>query len=395
MPAEQSSEERTTEERQHHPSNWWTIVFFVAATVLPLLAGLIEGDSEISATEKRFLTKRPALEASWHSLASFPRRMEKYYDDRLGFREALIRSYAYLKIELFGTSPSESLVIGKQGWLFFGDPDAVANYRGVASLGPAKLGRWQQLLEKRRDWLAEQGIEFLLVLVPDKHLMYPEYMPDRLPRTGNAHPLDQLSRHLTRHSDVNVLDLRGALEETKKTERTHHRTDSHWNEVGAYAAYRAILERLGESVPALANATPIPVVRKSSITPGLGLANIVGLGGIYREELLQMTPRNPHAVVKLEHRAKYDERVRKLLPIALGVENRELPRAVMFRDSFANALIPYLSENFQRILYVWDRDVNPRIVSIEKPDVVILEIVGRFLGRVPRARQDAAKPKRR
>jgi hypothetical protein len=46
-------------------------------------------------------------------------------------------------------------------------------------------------------------------------------------------------------------------------------------------------------------------------------------------------------------------------------------------------LIPFLSEHFSRILYVWERDVDPHVVRIEKPDIVIQEIVGRFLGRRP------------
>ena len=52
----------------------------------------------------------------------------------------------------------------------------------------------------------------------------------------------------------------------------------------------------------------------------------------------------------------------------------------MFRDSFANALVPYLSESFDQILYVWERDMNPRIVERNEPDVVIQQIVERFLG---------------
>ena len=376
-------------------ASWCAIVAFLVAIWLPLLVGLLEGDAAVSATEKRFLTTRPELEANWQSLANFPKRMEAYYDDHLGLRNALIRSYAYLKIELFGVSPSESLVIGKQGWLFFGDRDAIAHYRGVAPLGAGKLKRWQRVLEKRRDWLAGRGIEFLLVLVPDKHSLYSEYMPDRLPQTGSTHPLDQLSRRLAASSDLNVLDLRAPLEEAKKIRRTHHRTDSHWNEVGAYAAYRAILNRLSEIVPELARATPVAVEATSIDSPGLGLASIVGLSRVYREELLKMTPRHPRSAVKPEHRATYAERARKLLPIALGVEDRSLPRAVMFRDSFANALIPYLSENFYRILYVWGRDVDPRVVSIERPDVVILEIVGRFLDKPPSETPPRAAPSQR
>ena len=93
----------------------------------------------------------------------------------------------------------------------------------------------------------------------------------------------------------------------------------------------------------------------------------------------------PRAKIKREHRKGYSERVRRLQPIAHGVDDPRLLRAVMFRDSFGNALVPYMAENFKRILFVWNRDIDPRIIKLEQPDVVIQEIVGRFLGRRPKS----------
>jgi hypothetical protein len=61
-----------------------------------------------------------------------------------------------------------------------------------------------------------------------------------------------------------------------------------------------------------------------------------------------------------------------------------MPRAVVFRDSFSNALVPFLSEHFERVVWVWDRDVLPEVVLREQPDLVIQEVVGRFLGRPPK-----------
>ena len=55
--------------------------------------------------------------------------------------------------------------------------------------------------------------------------------------------------------------------------------------------------------------------------------------------------------------------------------NKRLPRAVMFRDSFATWLIPMLSENFSRILFSWQYTFNREIVEREHPDVVIQEMV--------------------
>jgi hypothetical protein len=127
----------------------------------------------------------------------------------------------------------------------------------------------------------------------------------------------------------------------------------------------------------------------------MGLASIVGLAGIYHEEVIEAEPVGARSSIKPEHRADYAERVRTLVPIAHGVDDESLPRAVMFRDSFANALIPYVSEDFQRILYVWNRDVDPRVVMIERPDVVIQEIVGRFLGRRPKGIEELLDGTRR
>lgn len=51
----------------------------------------------------------------------------------------------------------------------------------------------------------------------------------------------------------------------------------------------------------------------------------------------------------------------------------------MFRDSFADLLIPLLSEHFQRIVFSWQYTFDRDIVEREKPDVVIQEMVEREL----------------
>ncbi len=362
---------------------------------LPLLGAVFAARDTVSATEKRFLASAPGLDGQLGTWLAFPRAFEAWYDDHVGFRTALIRANAFMRIEAFGVSPTESLIVGKDDWLFFGDPDAIAHYRGTAPLSPAALERWARVVIERRDWLSAQGVAYLLVLVPDKHLVYPEFMPASLPRIGDVHPLDQLATYLAQETDVPVLDLRPTLLDAKKTTRVYHRTDSHWNDVGAHFAYSAILERLRGLVPALADADVTPVEYTREDTPGLGLASIVGLQSVYREELLGAEKTAPRSSPRPEHRARYAERERTLQPLAHGVDDARLPRAVVFRDSFGNALIPYLSENFSRILYVWNRDVDPRVVEIERPDVVIQEVVGRFLGRPPKTLEAVRETPRR
>jgi len=52
---------------------------------------------------------------------------------------------------------------------------------------------------------------------------------------------------------------------------------------------------------------------------------------------------------------------------------------VVYRDSMAIPLIPLLSENFRRVVYVSSRRLDRSLIEREHPDVVIDEFVERNL----------------
>ncbi len=61
------------------------------------------------------------------------------------------------------------------------------------------------------------------------------------------------------------------------------------------------------------------------------------------------------------------------------VADAKLTRLVLFRDSFAGHLIPFLAEDFQRMVCVWDHRLDRAVVEHEKPALVITELVERSL----------------
>ena len=87
-----------------------------------------------------------------------------------------------------------------------------------------------------------------------------------------------------------------------------------------------------------------------------------------------------YRVVEPEHEDPYGE-------VGLLVtehKDRSLPKAVVYRDSFAGRLIPFLSEHFSRASYVWDNEFGFEQIEREKPDIVIQEFVARsFFRYVP------------
>src|SRR5205823_146236 len=140
----------------------------------------------------------------------------------------------------------------------------------------AELTDWQQLLETRRDWLSRRGIKYLFVIPPDKHSIYPEYLPKWLAKRASQTKLDQFFAHMKAHSSVPVVDLRPPLEHAKKTTGVYLCTDSHWNTFGGFVGYRSTILALANQMPGLEPLLYEAFDWKAKPTPGGDLANMLG-----------------------------------------------------------------------------------------------------------------------
>jgi hypothetical protein len=143
-------------------------------------------------------------------------------------------------------------------------------------------------------------------------------------------------------------------------------------------AYQAIVAAVRAQVPAVPPAWPREdfdaVTRRAA---GMDLAGMMGLGRALGEEDLALVPKRPRRarVVDPPGALPTDELGR----LVTEIPGSTLPRAVVFRDSFMSPMVPYLSEHFSRVVYLWQNDFIPSQVAEEGADVVIQEIVGRHL----------------
>lgn len=356
-----------------------TIAGFVVALWTPLLLAFIAPAPDESAMENRELKAFPALELD--RLDDLPTELEAYYDDRMGLRAHLIRAHAWLWVKVLGRSPSEHLIVGREGWLFQSPDRFRDHYRGRPPLDAEELEIWRRSFEERERWLARQGIAYLVVFVPMKSAVYPEYLPAWVPRQ-QVDVTGRLARTLRADTQVGVLDLREMLLANKHQERLYHRTDIHWNDSGAYLGYRAILEALQLMLPELAGETAVEVRSSMETADETGLATLLGVEHLYTEEVRVLKPTRPRAVIDAASRAGMAARRAELRDVVTGTGDPDQPTAVVFRDSFATALIPFLSNHFERVVYQLNPDIDPRLIAREVPDVVIHQIwAGRVYGR--------------
>lgn len=374
------------------------IAIFLAAIFAPLLAmplGLgVRGSKE---EEKRDPAAFPARPHSLKELREYPRLFDAWLQDHFGFRVPMIRAHSRLLYFGLKTSPSPKVVLGKDGWLYYnglmaGDGDPVADFRGTKPLSAYQLERWRWMFQDESDWFAEHGIRFLLALIPGKEGVYPEHVPDWMTRVYSQTTLEQLASHLAGKCSFAYTNLLPTVVAASKTERAYWVTDTHWNEFGAWHGYRGIIAQVAEWYPA------VTVPTEDQFKIGYGdyyagdLAQMMYLRADLREHMIYMTSKTP---LQATQQLLGD---RELPDLVTTVADTNLPRTVIFRDSFTEYMIPYLSEHFSTAFYRWGRTgIDTRAVNQVHPHLVMHLLSDRALRmhfRYPTPMQEAGARRR-
>jgi hypothetical protein len=361
---------RTIHARWQRRANVLFVTWFLLLISLPAVRLFLDSTPTVLAAEQRKPAPMPELRLKSASLRGFPERFDSFFNDRFGFRATLLRMLSSVRTRGLATSPSPKVIMGKDGWLFGAElPSGV-----VRPFTTDELVRWQTILENRNDWLANRGIRFVFVIAPNKQSVYPEFVPEEwaCPQIYGTR-LDQLVTHLRAHSTVPIVDLRAALLAAKAHERLYDRTDTHWNDRGAYVAYGEIIKVL--AFPALTPESREHFEEAIEHCSGGDLARMIDGADWMREECLVLRRRSA-SQVRLS--ASESSALPEPRPFALERDDSSLPPAVCFCDSFAVRLAPFLGQHFHRMWIHWQM-IYPTfeidVILREKPQVVIQEMV--------------------
>ena len=202
--------------------------------------------------ENRLMTGLPQVLQS--PLSQLPRSLDNFFVDNSPFRYQFVLLNAGIDYAVFGTSQSDQVLPGKDGWLFYKDgPTAaqpVANYQGLTDINdsPEVLAQASAKLQILNDHLAENGCTLVLDLTPSKDRIYREYMPDGYPIVNEENRTDLLAGYLQSHTTVPV---NWPYQELRRQARLnpdrllYYKTDTHWNSIGALYGLDGIFDALG------------------------------------------------------------------------------------------------------------------------------------------------------
>jgi hypothetical protein len=314
------------------------------------------------------------------------RRISTWFGDRIGLRYPLLKLGSEMPVAVWQPRMIRNTIIGRYPWLFSSDDESrhvalMADLRGRLRFDDDAVARFDAQLRAAQSGFAACGKTALVMVAPNKQSIYPEQVRDpakAYPRTR----LDDLLQRLSPLARSAIVDPRPALRTAKANDPValFLRTDSHWNGLGAFVAYRSIVQALARSNaidrPELATLDNYEIDAEP-FQGGDMAVNVLHLPWYFADE--EVTLRAKQALPPI---TVTDEGQRVLFTNSDGKG-----RLLLLGDSFAPPLAAYLARHFKevelRLKEIWPVPLPDGIA-----DVTLVEIVERHLHelvQMPRA----------
>ena len=340
--------------------------------------------------ENRSLAERPALTLSSLWDGSFGTAFESWYSDHAPGRTTLLKNDTKVQMDVL-KRPVVNGIVDADGVLVpYLDYDEWSEEDYRSNAGPIA-----DRFAKLSDHIGANGGTFRYVGFPEQRV----YFEDRFPRYLNNHAAeaeaaDRVFAEALAERGMSFLDMRAVYDAQGHPESYYSTVDHHYNYYGAYAAYRAILEDLN------ASGFDLPVLTEADIdfvelpNPYIGSRNrkLYNLWSNSEKAVIGVQ-REPVAFTRTDNGQPSDKPL-FVTPAAdympttynlymggdfgetiLETDRPDLPDALIFGDSFTNALETLLYASFDetRILdlrHYEDMSLKDYI-SEYQPDIVL------------------------
>lgn len=305
---------------------------------------------------------------------------DKWFADRLGLRYPLIYFGTELHLGAFGRPLDRHVFFGANGWMFWTEdadrvPSAMADSLGTLRFSPAQVKQIEAGLLAMRDRFAACGIPFAVAIAPNKQSVYREYVIASGDR-GPPMRFDGLLAALSPAARSTIADLRDTIRPAKATHAPvllYNRTETHWNELGAYHGYVAIMDALRRAIPPV-GAQAVPLSQYDiAVRP---------YGGGDMPTFVMFSPwRFPDDDVSLTRKdAPPFAPEQQIDPRTFVARNPNgMGRLLLIGDSFTQGPVRYLQRNFAEVHRVVGTKVDGELVARIKPDAVVRLAVERNL----------------
>lgn len=328
-----------------------------------------------SPVEKRELQTRPEISITKVLDGRFQKKYESYLRDQFPGRDHWVSFQT--DMELFmGKNEIHNVYIGKNHYLL--------EHYTEKEFDPQQISKNLQALEKFVG-KAKQNADVHVMMVPTKSWILREKLPAFAPHYKEQKFYDALQQKLEKE-DV-LISVEPVLD-AHKEEEIYYRTDHHWTTLGAWYAYEQYTKAVGGDLQRAQGKKKFRCISKDFY--GTTYAKINYARQADKIEIYEPADKLRVVYNMGEKKTKtlYDVSFLKtadqysvftggnqaVLEITGGIKNGKT--LLLIKDSFANSILPFLAEDYEKLVVVDLRQLNvsgDRLLEMFSPtDILIL-----------------------
>lgn len=328
-----------------------------------------------SPVEKRELQTRPEISITKVLDGRFQKKYESYLRDQFPGRDHWVSFQT--DMELFmGKNEIHNVYIGKNHYLL--------EHYTKKEFDPQQISKNLQALEKFVG-KAKQNADVHVMMVPTKSWVLREKLPAFAPHYKEQKFYDALQQKLEKE-DV-LISVEPVLD-AHKEEEIYYRTDHHWTTLGAWYAYEQYTKAVGGDLQRAQGKKKFRCISKEFY--GTTYAKINYARQADKIEIYEPADKLRVVYNMGEKKTKtlYDFSFLKtadqysvftggnqaVLEITGGIKNGKT--LLLIKDSFANSILPFLAEDYEKLVVVDLRQLNvsgDRLLEMFSPtDILIL-----------------------
>ena len=325
-----------------------TFFVFSILVILFTVIDIINSPNEFSELENRKLSQMPILSLKSYIDTSFSSDYEKYINDQFFLRNNWIDLKSRIEY-LLGKRENNDIIFGKENYLFkkfttFNDEMLKNNLNSIIT--------FTNNYNKEVDFF----------IIPNSYAIYDELTPRYLPLVDQLSLINSINSYLSLKSNDHINTINVAEELLKnKDDYIYYKTDHHWTSYGAYLAYLKYMDYLGLEIVDINNLEKITInnflgtyYNRSKYFKAdsdfITYYNILGLHiEIDGKEQLSLMDLD-----KFKGSDKYsaflwgNNGLTKVINENIS-EERKGSSILIFKDSYANSFIQFLSYNYEII----------------------------------------------
>ena len=328
-----------------------------------------------SPVEKRELQTRPEISITKVLDGRFQKKYESYLRDQFPGRDHWVSFQT--DMELFmGKNEIHNVYIGKNHYLL--------EHYTEKEFDPQQISKNLQALEKFVG-KTKQNADVHVMMVPTKSWILREKLPAFAPHYKEQRFYDALQQKLEKE-DV-LISVEPVLD-AHKEEEIYYRTDHHWTTLGAWYAYEQYTKAVGGDLQRAQGKKKFRCISKDFYGTTYAKINYARQA----DEIEIYEPADKLRVVynmgEKKTKTLYDFSFLKtadqysvftggnqaVLEITGGIKNGKT--LLLIKDSFANSILPFLAEDYEKLVVVDLRQLNvsgDRLLEMFSPtDILIL-----------------------